>query len=162
MWDVIKKVTKLSSDEEIQKIWEMGKSRAVEYPHHLLVIPEKVEETLQSLSKNYLLGIVTSRVKESVYEVPALSKLRKYFSATISYQDTKRHKPHPEPLLLACKKLKVNPGDSVYVGDVENDIIAGKAAGMKTILFSQNKIGNPDMSTSKFEEIPNLIKKLNV
>lgn len=161
MFDVIKTLTKLSSDEKTQEIWEMGKSRAVEYPHHLLVVTKGVEKTLGTLSKNYVLGIVTNRVKEGIYEIPALLKLKKYFSATIAYQDTKNHKPHPEPLLLICERLNVDPKMAVYIGDAEIDIAAGKDAGMKTILFSKTIAGSPDLSTQNFQEIPSLVKKLN-
>lgn len=159
MFDVIKTVTKLP-DEKVQEIWEMGKNRAVEYPHHLLIINQGVEETLEILSKKYILGIVTSRVKEGLYEIPALLKLKKYFPVTIAYEDTQNHKPHPQPLLLACEKLKINPETAIYVGDAKSDILAGKAAGMKTLLYSENKFGDPDLFTSDFEELPKLIKTI--
>ena len=41
-------------------------------------------------------------------------------------------KPAPDPLLLACKRLGVEPASGLMVGDFENDIQAGRAAGMKT------------------------------
>jgi len=42
-------------------------------------------------------------------------------------------KPHPEPLLLACKQLGIDPLHAAYVGDHPRDIDAGRAAGMFTI-----------------------------
>jgi len=42
-------------------------------------------------------------------------------------------KPNPEGLLLAANILNVNLNDTIYVGDDERDIIAGKNAGMKTV-----------------------------
>lgn len=45
----------------------------------------------------------------------------------------KNSKPSPEGILLACKKIGVDPKESVYVGDHPNDLIAGKNAGTKTI-----------------------------
>lgn len=44
-----------------------------------------------------------------------------------------QRKPHPAPLLLAAKKLAVEPDQCVYVGDNRRDIEAGRAAGMRTI-----------------------------
>lgn len=41
-------------------------------------------------------------------------------------------KPAPEPLLLACERLGVEPGPGLMVGDFVNDISAGRAAGLKT------------------------------
>lgn len=42
-------------------------------------------------------------------------------------------KPHPEPLLLACRQLGIGPDSAIYVGDHPRDIDAGRAAGMFTI-----------------------------
>ena len=50
-----------------------------------------------------------------------------------SQDDTARHKPHPDPLLLAADRLGVEPTDCVYVGDAVVDLQAGQAAGMSTI-----------------------------
>jgi len=160
IWDVIKTITKLSSEEKIAEIWEIARTRSVKYPRHLLVVPKQTEIILKILSKKYSLGVVTNRVREGFYGVPELSNLKNYFSAIITYQDTKNHKPHPEPLLLTCNKLKVNPKYAVYIGDQESDIIAGKAAGMKTILCAKNKIDKPDLYTSRLEELPKLIRVL--
>ncbi len=40
------------------------------------------------------------------------------------------------------------------------DIKAAKAAGMKVILYSKNKIEGADAETSKFNELPGIIRKL--
>ena len=160
MMDAIKTLTKSTSDEEIKRIWETGRSRKVKYHLELLTMPKRAGKVIETLSKKYSLGIVTSRIKESVYEAPDLAKLQKYFKVAISYQDTINHKPHPEPLLLACQKLNVSPREAVYIGDVENDIVAGKAAGMKVIIFSQNQYKNADANTAQFEKLPELIRSL--
>lgn len=43
-------------------------------------------------------------------------------------------KPDPAPLLHACALASTPPERSVYVGDAERDVIAGRAAGMETIV----------------------------
>ncbi len=42
-------------------------------------------------------------------------------------------KPHPEPILRACRDLAVAPAQTVYVGDADRDMIAGRAAGTATV-----------------------------
>lgn len=42
-------------------------------------------------------------------------------------------KPHPGQLLHACKALGVDPAETVYVGDDERDIVAARAAGMRSV-----------------------------
>src|SRR3989338_9085340 len=88
MMDAIKEITKSTSESEIKKIWEIGRGREVGYDLDLLAVPEEAEKVIETLGKSYLLGIVTSRIKESVYESPKLSKLEKYFRVVVSYQDT--------------------------------------------------------------------------
>jgi phosphoglycolate phosphatase len=42
-------------------------------------------------------------------------------------------KPHPEALFLNCQQLQCEAANSIYVGDHERDIEAGRRAGMYTI-----------------------------
>ncbi len=42
-------------------------------------------------------------------------------------------KPHPAPLLHACKEINITPEDCIFIGDAAKDIEAGKKAGMQTI-----------------------------
>jgi len=53
-------------------------------------------------------------------------------------------KPHPESLLLACRQIQVEPIKSVYVGDHERDIEAGRNAGMHTIAVRYGYIEQPE------------------
>ncbi len=53
----------------------------------------------------------------------------------ICREDSERHKPHPEPLLMALQALGAQPEASIMVGDHLMDIQSGKAAGMRTIGF---------------------------
>lgn len=161
MWDVIKTFSGLSDDKEIEKIWDMGRSGVVKYPVHLIKTTKNVETTVEILSIEYTLAIVTSRVREGIYKIPSLAKLKIFFKLAVAFQDTENHKPDPEPLLFACKKLKINPNEAVYVGDTESDLIAGKAAGMKIIYFSKFKNKSADAETSQFEKIPQIIKSFN-
>ena len=160
MRDAIKVLAKSESDEEIQRIWEMGKGRDVEYPLDLLKMPEGATETIMELNRTYPMGIVTSRIRSSIYEAPALARLKRYFKTAVAYEDTTNHKPHPEPLLLAAQQLDILPERAVYIGDVENDIVAGKAAGMRVIIYSKNKYDSADSNTSSFTMLPSIIKEL--
>ena len=47
--------------------------------------------------------------------------------------DTGKRKPSPDGLVLACKTTNTSPEEGIYIGDHSIDIIAGKAAGMKTV-----------------------------
>jgi phosphoglycolate phosphatase len=51
----------------------------------------------------------------------------------ISGDSCAHNKPHPEPILCACRDLGVTPADTVYVGDAARDMQAGRAAGTATV-----------------------------
>jgi HAD superfamily hydrolase (TIGR01549 family) len=51
----------------------------------------------------------------------------------ITADDTELRKPSADPLLECCRRLAVDPGGAVYIGDTLIDIQAGKAAGTGTI-----------------------------
>ena len=52
----------------------------------------------------------------------------------ISGDQLANRKPHPEPLIYACKTIPVRPKSALYVGDTEGDVQAAKAAGMLSIV----------------------------
>lgn len=55
-------------------------------------------------------------------------------ACVISGDTTAHSKPHPEPLLYACKQIGGSADECLYVGDAERDIEAGRRAGMKTLV----------------------------
>jgi phosphoglycolate phosphatase len=62
-------------------------------------------------------------------------------SAVVIGGDTlAQRKPHPQPLLVAAQRIGVDARQCVYVGDDERDIIAGRAAQMKTLVAAYGYI----------------------
>jgi N-acetyl-D-muramate 6-phosphate phosphatase len=86
-------------------------------------------------------GVVTN--KSARFTTPLTSAMPLFASAsTIISGDTTAHaKPHPLPLLEAARRLDVPPESCVYVGDDERDIVAGLAAGMKTVAATYGYLG---------------------
>ena len=63
-------------------------------------------------------------------------------AATLVCGDTTPHaKPHPEPLLEAARRLRVDATSCAYVGDDLRDVQAGKAADMTTIAVAWGYLG---------------------
>lgn len=158
--DVIIRLTKLTDEAEVDRIWTAVRDRIVPYPVELLNLPVAVEDVLSSLSKTYRLGIATSRLKKSIFEAPVIAPLEKYFSAVVSYEDTLTHKPDPVPLLLAAERLGLLPEDCAYVGDAPSDLEAARAAGMKSVLYGPKLFGNPHAFVSDFASLPGALEKL--
>ena len=90
------------------------------------------------------LGIVTAKRHRTVglalARFPALASA---FDVVVGFEDTERHKPDPEPVLLAVERLGGSPEDAVYVGDSPFDIAAAKAAGVFAVAVGWGGI-HPD------------------
>ncbi len=78
-------------------------------------------------------GIVTN--KHTRFTVPLLQSLGLHGRAgcVISGDTMAESKPHPMPMLEACRLIGSAPGECVYIGDARRDIEAGKNAGMATL-----------------------------
>ncbi len=155
----IKILTKLDNEDEIKKIWHIGKNRVVPYPDKLVELNKNVSKTIKILSRKYILAIASGRLNDKTFQIPRLNKFKKYFKTAVWYTDTQKHKPHPDPLLLACKRLKVKPNEAVYVGDGISDMQAARAAGMKCIAYPK-PLDGADACISSFDELPDAILKL--
>ena len=79
-------------------------------------------------------GVVTN--KPGWLTDPLLKELQLYDRAAcvVSGDTLQQRKPHPAPLLHACKLANTRPGQCLYLGDAERDIEAGKNAGMHTMV----------------------------
>jgi len=86
------------------------------------------------------LGIVTAKGRSTIELAFARVPLAHLFEAVVGGDETERHKPHPEPLLLAAQRLGVDPADTAYVGDSPFDIRAAKAAGMHAVGVTWGRI----------------------
>lgn len=78
-------------------------------------------------------GIVTNKRKRFTTPLVAALNLVDRASCVVSGDTTDNPKPHPEPMLTACKLADVKPEECVYIGDALHDISAGNSANMKTI-----------------------------
>lgn len=92
-------------------------------------------------------GVVTNKSKR--FTLPLTQAMPLFASAqTMICGDTTPYsKPHPAPLLEAARQIGIDPARCIYVGDDERDIVAGLAAGMKTVAASYGYLGqNSDLA----------------
>ena len=108
----------------------------INYEQALLVhssIFEGIHDLLNTLDAAKMpWGIVTNKSERFTHPLTELMGLRHRAASTVSGDTTAHPKPHPAPLLHAAEIARVDPNKSLYVGDDMRDIVAGKAAGMKT------------------------------
>lgn len=93
-----------------------------------------MEDVLIYLEKNHIpWGIVTNKPERFTHTILTGLQLTQRAKCIISGDSLKNRKPHPEPILHACKLLHKNPNQCLYIGDSESDIIASKAAGTMSL-----------------------------
>jgi phosphoglycolate phosphatase len=93
-----------------------------------------IAETLHYIETHGLKwGVVTNKRERFTQPLMQALALTNRAACIISGDTTNNSKPHPEPMLEACKRAKVIPEQCVYIGDARHDITAGKNANMKTL-----------------------------
>ena len=86
------------------------------------------------------LGVVTAKRRSTVELAFARVPLAHLFETVVGGDETEKHKPDPEPLLLAAARMKADPAQTAYVGDSPFDMRAAKAAGMHAVAVSWGRI----------------------
>ena len=93
-----------------------------------------MEEVLSELQADgRTLGVITSKSHPTVDLASHVLPLRHHFDVVIAAEDTARHKPEPDPLLEALRRLDAGPERACYVGDAPFDMRAARAAGIAPI-----------------------------
>lgn len=89
------------------------------------------------------------------------------FDAIVTYEETTRHKPLPDPVWLACERLGVPPEQALFVGDSPHDMHAGRAAGSRTGAalwgpFTREELASarPDFWMARMTELPQIVAEL--
>ena len=91
-----------------------------------------VLETMQQLkARGYTLGVVTSKGRQSATMSLEQHHLLPLLDVFLGFEDTTRHKPEPEPLLEALRRVNVRPEDASYLGDATHDIHCAQAANVR-------------------------------
>ncbi|AFK21980.1 hydrolase related to 2-haloalkanoic acid dehalogenase [Pyrococcus sp. ST04] len=133
----------------------------------LLRYPDRIEvfsgvpEVLDSLSRKYILGVITSGPKYQELKL-ALTNLRKYFDVIITRDHVKAVKPDPKIFIAALEKAGVEAGESLMVGDnLEQDVLGAKGVGMKAVWINpsnDNSYNIADFEIKSILELPRILE----
>jgi pyrophosphatase PpaX len=143
-WSLREQMYRLSPEhcEELIEVY-----RAHNEPRHseIELCPGMHELLLELRADGARLGLVTAK-RRSTVEIAFghLPGLEGMFDVIVTSEDTERHKPDPEPLLLALRKFGAEPTDAAYVGDSPFDVEAAKVAGLRAIAVSWGGIHGED------------------
>lgn len=112
-----------------------SKYREWNIAHHDQLVKQydAVVETLEKLkSFGIRLVIVSTKQRAGIERGLRVLKAEHLFEFYIGVDDVTNVKPHPEPILLALKRLGLEKEEVIMVGDNSHDIEGGKNAGVLT------------------------------
>jgi phosphoglycolate phosphatase len=107
-----------------------------------------IAELLADIEKaNLIWGVVTNKPVRFAEPIMQQLKLAERSALLICPDHVTRSKPDPEPLILACRMLDLDPASVLFVGDDLRDIESGRDAGTRTAAVRYGYIhphDNPD------------------
>ncbi|MEA3243501.1 MAG: HAD-IA family hydrolase [Pseudomonadota bacterium] len=94
-----------------------------------------MSEVLNSIEQQRInWGVVTNKPAWLTEPLMDALDLTRRATTIVSGDTVDERKPHPAPLLYACKVIGSKPDSCLYIGDAERDIEAGLNAGMPTLV----------------------------
>lgn len=128
---------------------------------------EGTDKVIPELSGKYRLGIVTNTHKNFILDKLRECALITHFESIVDWFSVRNRKPHPDQLMVSMKELKSRPEETAYIGDMVEDIMAGRNARVKTMAVAWGwhpidklKKEKPDMIAMEPAEIPALLEKI--
>jgi len=159
LWQSIEHLAGIEDQKEVERIWKMVDEPGVR-DATLLEFPDTLLDTLEALHNKYRLAVVTSRVRAGTDEVLNTGRIGHLFDFAISFEDYKNPKPHPEPLLLALSRFGITADEAIYIGDSDSDIVAARAAGMRSIHLSRTPHPDATAVAKEFHELLSAVDSL--
>ncbi|MDF2613698.1 MAG: family hydrolase [Clostridia bacterium] len=101
-----------------------------EYFHHIKIFDGMKETIIKLREVGISIGIVTSKTKKEYLNDFTHFKLTDYFDIVICADDTKKHKPDPEPILKFVELAGVDKTKAIYIGDTLYDLKCAAGAGV--------------------------------
>lgn len=146
-----------SSPDERKKAISFYRYRYQEkYSRHISLYPD-VKDTLSALSKIAYIGTATNLPSEHVTKLFHHFELNSFFDNPKGTDANDKAKPSPDILYSTLDSYTIPPENSYMIGDSENDIYAGKNAGIQTIAidYSKSKVfqSKPDFLIHSFAEL---------
>lgn len=124
-----------------------------------------IKEVLKQLSKKYKLAIVSNTGSKVVKKKLGDFEIKDYFTAVIG-GEFHTIKPDPGQIHECMRKLNVKPEETIYIGDMDGDVLAGRNAKVKLVAavtygwHSEKRLKNlnPDIVFHSPEELMELAK----
>ena len=120
---------------------------------------------MKMFDKKLKLAILTNNKSQYAEEVLDKFNLTKYFDVIIGFNEVSEVKPNPEGINIILNKWKINPSETIFIGDMTTDVEAGKSANVMMICVASGLAQketllehNPDILVDNTEELIKLFE----
>jgi HAD superfamily hydrolase (TIGR01549 family) len=138
-----------------------------QYANHKPRLVAGARRILAWTRRRYRLGLVTSGDRDRVTGQLRYFQLTRVFASRVCADDTMQKKPHPAPLRLALKQMRLEPCACVYVGDSPHDLEMSRRAGVRSVAvigrFPTEKglrAAKPEFLLDSITELPAVLDRL--
>ncbi len=125
---------------------------------------EGVRESVEALSGQLPMAVVTSSFREHFDVIHRPLGLLEHFEFVLADGDYPRHKPNPDPYLAAAARLGLEPAECLVVEDSERGLQAAVSAGMRCVVVPRGFTVGGDFARAHrvLETVAHLPKVLEV
>jgi HAD superfamily hydrolase (TIGR01549 family) len=164
-WYRVYRAAKLKRTQwaEADRLWREN------YARHRPKLMRGARRVLAKLEPRHALGLVTSGDRDRVLRQLREFRLSEIFAARVCSGDTRQRKPHPEPLLLALRRMRLRAAECVYIGDSAEDLQMARSAGTRAAIAVRGpfptekrlRAARPDFLLDSIEELPAVLAEIS-
>lgn len=126
-------------------------------PHKTNLLPNSLK-TLDYLSKQYVLHIITNGFSEVQSIKMEKTGIEKYFTTVITSDAIGVNKPHPKIFSQALYQTKATRKNAIMIGDnLEADVKGALGIGMDAVFFNPKKKPHHEKPTFEISDMEELI-----
>jgi HAD superfamily hydrolase (TIGR01549 family) len=138
-------VVKLGFEDKlvVEKIWEEN-FQSLSYLIQPFVGVDKMLERIKN--EGLILGIITSRTREELISDLNIKRWFSLFDYIICAEDSKKHKPNPDPMFEYLSKSGAKAEECLYIGDTIYDYNCSNGAGVDFVLIDWSYRNKTDIA----------------
>jgi len=171
LWVVLDRLRERLKPEEFKKLrvtlYRFFEEMEVKAAHAASLYPG-VTNTLRELrSKSLKLGLLTNNSRTGTDMTLKRLNIKALFDAVVTRDDCDEMKPAAAPILKILTELGVSPQAAILVGDGVMDILAARAAGIRSAAVTTGPFpverllkAQPDYVLGSVNDLPTLVEKL--
>ena len=153
------------SESEIDRARKLRNRYYREYLETKDIEIDGVSETLDVLSDEYRMGIVTTSKPSDFALIHEKRSILDHMEFHLTRWDYERAKPHPDPYLRGLERFGATAAETVVIEDSERGLKSAIAAGIDCIVVANEFTAAHDLSKATariatFRELPSAIEGL--